>query len=60
MKTKVYITKKGEWFDEGTEAIFLLECGSECALFSGIKDGIGDEEVCGYDEFEITETENSK
>lgn len=42
------------WFDEGSEAI--LECdysGKEVfGLFSGIRFGKQDEEVCRFDEFE--------
>lgn len=55
-----FISRKGEWFDEGTEAILLpdTEFGS-CGLFSGIRQGRPDEEHCGFDEFDIIETEET-
>ncbi len=65
----IYITRKDEWFKEGTEAELIANCGVT-GLFKGWllvtedhpKDfhkirGIGsegwDEEMCGWDEFDI-------
>jgi hypothetical protein len=60
----------GVWFDKGTEA-FLIEgtdydcfikrdgkmIPSKSGLFRGIRNGHEDEEVCGFEEFEIVEGE---
>ena len=55
-----YISKKNEWFDEGTEAIPVTEIWDvneteKAAIFSGIRNGKPDEEMCGLDEFNIIE-----
>lgn len=53
-----YITKKDQWFDEGTEAKLIDDYRDEkqpgfiCGLFEGIREGRLDEEVCNFDEFE--------
>ena len=59
---KKYIALKDNWYDEGTEVEFigaLIETYdfdgtySPSGLFRGIKDGKIDEEMCGFDEFDI-------
>jgi hypothetical protein len=60
----------GTWFDKGTEALLIEGTSYDCfrlvngkiipsksGLFSGTRLGNGDEEVCGFEEFAITETE---
>lgn len=60
----------GTWFDKGTEAFLIEGTSFDCfslvdgkmipsksGLFSGIRLGADDEEVCGFEEFTITETE---
>ena len=54
MPVTKYISK-GDWFDRGTEAIFICAADNGWALFSGIQDGKPDEEVCALDEFDIVE-----
>jgi len=65
---KKFISKRGEWFDEGTEAKLISEefnynkenqfdlCNL-WGLFSGIRNGKPDEEACSFDEFDIILTE---
>jgi len=59
---KRFFAKKDTWFDEGTEAFIYEDTtvrfgdGDSTALFSGIKDGHPDEEVCSLNEFDIKET----
>lgn len=48
-----YIAKKDTWFDEGTEAELICECGPYQAVFKGFKDGKLDEELCSFEEFDI-------
>ncbi len=47
----------GDWFDKGTEAKMLQdepdECG--CAVFSGLRNGVEEEEYCPLDEFDVEE-----
>jgi hypothetical protein len=58
---KKYISKKDEWFDEGTEAQLIDDyMGSimdGAGLFRGIKDGKLDEEICLFEEFDIIDDE---
>lgn len=52
-----FIAKKDTWFDEGTEAKLLTDCGGGFfngnGIFEGIRNGKVDEELCGYEEFKI-------
>jgi len=61
-----YIAKPNTWFDEGTEAFPASGCWEaynelglinivRAAVFSGIKNGNPDEEICSEDEFDIQE-----
>jgi len=60
---KKYISKKDEWFDEGTEVELIDDYRmsksvlSRCnaGLFRGTKNGKIDEEVCEFDEFDVIE-----
>lgn len=66
-----YIAKPDTWFDDGTEAKLIEYLytsskqwidgeeypGCDCGLFEGICEGKIDQEICGYDEFEIIEDE---
>ena len=59
---KKYISK-GEWFDIGTEASLIDSYDvdeftpiNNTGLFQGYREGRLDQEVCGFDEFDITET----
>jgi hypothetical protein len=54
---KVYVAKDDTWYDVGTIAIELTPIGNDSGLFLGTSDGQLDEEICGYDEFEIKEVE---
>ena len=51
------ICKPDEWYDEGTEveclSAFTEESWLGDGLFRGLKDGKIDEEMCGFDEFEV-------
>lgn len=51
---KKYIAKPNTWFDEGTEAKLLADCGF-FGIFEGIREGKPDEETCLYEEFEVIE-----
>lgn len=59
-----FIAKKDTWFDEGTEAKLLTDCGEwpfkGDGIFEGIRNGEIDEELCGYDEFEIVKEESDE
>ena len=56
-----YIAKKDTWFDEGTEVKLIFDYrkvkrhpdDDDWGLFSGIRDGRPDEEVCSLDEFDV-------
>jgi hypothetical protein len=51
-----WIAKPGTWFDAGTEANLICEVvPGESALFTGIRNGRPDDEVCGLDEFDEVE-----
>lgn len=59
-----YISR-GEWFDLGTEARLLddYRVGTpswNCGLFEGYRNGHPDEEICGFDEFDLVEDEESE
>lgn len=41
----------GTWFDKGTEAFLFAECENGLGLFSGLRNGQPDEELCSFDEF---------
>lgn len=52
-----YISK-GEWFDEGTEVKLIDDYrpeGWDSGLFEGFRNGVLDQEVCTFDEFEERE-----
>lgn len=51
-----YIAKPDEWFDAGTEAELIDDYRPRMnsGLFRGIYEGKSDEEVCSFEEFEIT------
>lgn len=53
---KRYISD-GTWFDKGTEATLIDDYRPQMpsGLFSGLKDGKPDEEICGFDEFQEIE-----
>lgn len=59
MKLPTKYVSKGEWFDAGTEVELIddyrLDAGRPmpCGLFRGLRNGTIDEEMCGFDEFEI-------
>lgn len=53
------IAKPHTWFDAGTEAEWICDVlPGRTALFAGVRSGAPDEEVCGWDEFEIKEAED--
>jgi hypothetical protein len=52
---KRYIVKRGEWFDEGTEAFLLGVIHDGMGLFKGTRTGMDDEELCHVSEFEVIE-----
>lgn len=57
---KKYISK-GEWFDKGTEAVLLDDYRKDlfpAGLFKGYRNGVLDEEVCTFEEFEIIDEAN--
>ena len=45
----------GTWFDKETEAKLITEIDKSSGLFSGIRNGKEDEEICYFYEFEIRE-----
>jgi hypothetical protein len=45
----------GTWFDKGTEAKLLYETWPSIGCFRGLRNGEIDEEVCSFDEFEVSE-----
>ncbi len=59
-----YISKPGEWFDEGTEVKLIDDYRTgnpgdkhywNAGLFEGIHEGKLDQEICPFDEFEVIE-----
>ena len=57
-----YISK-GEWFDAGTECELVVDCtmgGVPMGIFSGLRNGLPDEELCGLDEFDVIEVEEAQ
>lgn len=42
----------GTWFDIGTEAFLLVDCGIH-GLFVGLHNGDRDEETCPWEEFVV-------
>lgn len=69
IKQLKYISRKDEWFDEGTEAKLIDDYRDNDAmfynrdlnsgLFEGLKDGKLDQEVCCFDEFDIIEVDDA-
>jgi hypothetical protein len=69
MKRIKYISRKDEWFDEGTEVKLIDDYrdndamfynrGLNSGLFEGLKDGKLDQEVCCFDEFDIIEVDDA-
>lgn len=54
----IYIPKSDTWFDEGTIVKLVddyREDMENCGLFEGLSDGMLDEEICSFDEFELIE-----
>lgn len=60
-----YIAKPDEWFDSGTEVKLIDDYRTSDAmiyhkslnagLFEGLRNGVLDQEVCDFDEFEVLE-----
>ena len=53
-----YISKPDEWFDAGTIATLIDDYRTEglnSGLFSGLRNGELDEEICPFDEFDIVD-----
>jgi hypothetical protein len=52
------------WFDEGTECMLIDDYRKAekspwpCGLFSGLRNGKYDEEICTFDEFEEIESKD--
>lgn len=51
----IFISKEGEWYDEGTEVKFIAVLGHNSVLCDGIRNGAGDEELCHLSEFIVKE-----
>jgi len=54
---KIIYVSNGDWFDAGTKAELIADCRPQLngGVFSGIKNGKPDEELCTFDEFTIRE-----
>jgi len=51
---KRFFAKPDTWFDEGTEAELVADCGA-FGIFLGQHLGKPDEESCGWHEFDVVE-----
>lgn len=62
LQHKRFIAKPGGWFDKGVEVKLLQSFHSHgddlgFALFAGMRNGEEDEEICVFDEFDVSDAE---